>query len=279
MLRNPCLAFGTLAPVTTFAWQKVAPGSNASSRLRVANVGKPTSLVAIFRIYMESTFFQTLITLAIGVILGSMKDLFFDRQSKKRALRKALLYLIEVWFDIIRFQRKTLLLEIYIDELGKKFPELLPDTLLSVKTAVGSFIDIADSMFISDEETEDKLFVDNLSKIAEDDPLLAFELEAQVSALDYLTYLHDSYKEIVKKSDWRKINEFLHIITSEDFKENIEGLEKNILLVAGKIGFITKNRTSKLLSSNRSDSKEQIKKNVDKLVETISIAVKQKNGD
>ncbi|WP_198014223.1 hypothetical protein [Leptospira wolffii] len=208
-----------------------------------------------------------------------MKDLFFDRQSKKRALRKALLYLIEVWFDIIRFQRKTLLLEIYIDELGKKFPELLPDTLLSVKTAVGSFIDIADSMFISDEETEDKLFVDNLSKIAEDDPLLAFELEAQVSALDYLTYLHDSYKEIVKKSDWRKINEFLHIITSEDFKENIEGLEKNILLVAGKIGFITKNRTSKLLSSNRSDSKEQIKKNVDKLVETISIAVKQKNGD
>ncbi|PJZ23903.1 hypothetical protein CH352_18845 [Leptospira hartskeerlii] len=206
-----------------------------------------------------------------------MKDLFFDLQSKRRALRKALLYLIEVWADIIRFQRKTLSLEIYIEELGKRFPELSADVLLSVKTSIGSFSEMADSTFLGNDDIEDKLFTETLLKIAEDDPLLAFELEAQVFALDYLTVLHNNYKEMLHDTDWSKISELLKLITSADFKDNINGLEKNILLVAGKIGFITKIKTRKLLTDNFNIPDDQIKNNIDKIIESVATALKVKN--
>ncbi|TGK01801.1 hypothetical protein EHQ53_15100 [Leptospira langatensis] len=207
-----------------------------------------------------------------------MKDFFFDRQSRKRALRKALLYLIEVWADIIRFQRKTLSLEIYVDELIKRFPGLSPDVLLSVKTSIGLFSEIADSMFLSNEEFEDELFLDNLSKIAEDDPLLAFELEIQVFALDYLTLLQNRYKEMLKSANWGKISELLNLLTSSKFQDNIDGLEKNILLLAGKIGFVTKIKTRKLLTGNSKLSENQIKDSLNEIIESAATALKSRSN-
>ncbi|TGM10274.1 hypothetical protein EHQ81_19395 [Leptospira selangorensis] len=207
-----------------------------------------------------------------------MKDIFFEQQAKRKTFRKALLYLIEVWFEMIRFEQKTLAIETYIDELKEKFPELSMDKLLTVKISIGSFVDIADSLFSEDDEVEDKLFNETLSKIAEGDPILAFELESQVLNFDYLTLLHRSYKEIIKAEDWNRMNEFLNLISASELKNNIISLEQNIILVAGKIGLITKKRTRELLSGGREKSREQFKKIVSQVIQSVAFAVKSKNG-
>lgn len=239
-------------------------------------------LIVSYRATMEGQIYITILTGFGGIILGflltQLGNYLQSYREDKRVLKQVLFNQLDIWVEMKRADVETvvpLLIEKFRAALLKRGAQAEQvDKMMSVPLA--PLVTLIRSLKLASPENLKNRYQESVNQLAKVDPLLAYQLSGkpqtdfnEVIDTFIARAVEQEGKQIEEVSSDETISFYTSFIRGYSQQKILSGMEKDILAVAGKIGYLMRFRTRRRIHELTVKLSEEAENYIDQFLDSL----------